>query len=551
MTKKIFLTELLASCMVLVLVIGLIFGILTDVFERELTDELSTEAHFIALAADKYGEDGIDTFENNDRRITLIGTDGNVIYDTKADPSTMGNHADREEVIEAEESGEGSSVRESDTFMTKTIYYAVRLSDGSIIRISAEQNVIAAMMKALILPVVTVFFAALIFSGILSFIVSKSITKPINEIDTENPQKAPYPELEPLTDKLSVQHETIQKQLRDAQRSKEEFRLITENMSEGFVVTDTNTSVLTYNTAASRILGIEKDAGGVLTEFCDVAQKAVNGDPAESELHIGERIYRLIANPVFDDDKIIGAVIVILDVTERSERERLRREFTSNVSHELKTPLTSISGFAELMMGGGTPDETVVDFSKSIYDEAQRLITLVNDIIKISRLDDGSVEYDRENIDLYDLSEEIAKRIKPVSDKAGLKVSVTGEHAVFFGVRKILDELIFNLCDNAVKYNRPNGTVDINIKKENGKTLLTVKDSGFGIPVSAQDRVFERFYRVDSSRSKALGGTGLGLSIVKHGAIYHGADIKLESEENVGTTITVIFPEQTQLAVNS
>ena len=454
----------------------------------------------------------------------------------------MENHADREEVKAAVENGEGSSVRESDTFMTKTIYYAVSLDNGSVIRISAEQNVIEAMLKALVVPAVTVFLAALIFSGILSFIVSKSIIKPINEIDAETPAKAPYPELAPLTDKLFAQHETIQKQLRDAQRSKEEFRLITENMSEGFVVTDTNTSVLTYNTAASRILGIEKDAGSVLTEFCDVAEKAVKGNPAESEIRIGEKIYRLISNPVFDESKIIGAVIVILDVTERSERERLRREFTSNVSHELKTPLTSISGFAELMMSGGTPDDTVVDFSKSIYDEAQRLITLVNDIIKISRLDDGSVEYERENIDLYELSEEIARRIKPVSDKAGLKVSVTGEHAVFFGVRKILDEMIFNLCDNAVKYNRPNGTVDINIRKENGRTLLSVKDSGFGIPVSAQDRVFERFYRVDSSRSKALGGTGLGLSIVKHGAIYHGADIKLESEENVGTTITVSFP---------
>ncbi len=530
--------------MVLVLVIGLIFGILTDVFEKELTDELSTEAHFIAATAEEYGEGCLYTFDKQDRRITLIGSDGNVIFDTKADPSSMENHADREEVMAAVENGEGSSVRESDTFMTKTIYYAVSLDNGSVIRISAEQNVIEAMLKALVVPVVTVFLAALIFSGILSFIVSRNITKPINEIDTEKPEKAPYPELAPLTDKLSAQHETIQKQLRDAQRSKEEFRLITENMSEGFVVTDTNTSVLTYNTAASRILGIEKDAGSVLTEFCDVAEKAVKGSPAESEIRIGEKIYRLISNPVFDESKIIGAVIVILDVTERSERERLRREFTSNVSHELKTPLTSISGFAELMMSGGTPDDTVIDFSKSIYDEAQRLITLVNDIIKISRLDDGNVEYDRENIDLFALSEEIARRIKPVSDKAGLKVSVTGEHAAFFGVRKILDEMIFNLCDNAVKYNRPNGTVDINIRKENGRTLLSVKDSGFGIPVSAQDRVFERFYRVDSSRSKALGGTGLGLSIVKHGAIYHGADIKLESEENVGTTITVSFPEQ-------
>ncbi|MGN0599134.1 MAG: ATP-binding protein [Oscillospiraceae bacterium] len=545
MTKKIFLNELLASCMVLVLVIGLIFGILTDVFEHGLTEELSAEARQVASVAEVYGEECLDVFNMQDRRLTFVAKDGSVIYDTKADTASMENHSDREEIREAKENGEGSSVRQSDTFMTKTIYYAVRLTDGSVIRIAADQNVIAATMKALVMPAVIVFFAALLLSGILSFIVSKSILKPINGIDTENPSKAPYPELEPLTDKLSAQHETIKKQLRDAQRSKEEFRLITENMSEGFVVTDINTSVLTYNTAASRILGIEKDAGSILAEFCDVAEKAVKGAPAEAELQIGERIYRLIANPVFDEEKIIGAVIVILDVTERCERERLRREFTSNVSHELKTPLTSISGFAELMMSGGTPDETVVDFSKSIYDEAQRLITLVNDIIKISRLDDGSVEYDRESIDLYELSEETAKRIKPLSDKAGLKVTVSGEHACVFGVRKILDELIFNLCDNAVKYNRPNGTVEINITKVNGRTELCVKDSGCGIPISAQDRVFERFYRVDSSRSKALGGTGLGLSIVKHGAIYHGAEIKLESEENVGTAITVSFPEQT------
>lgn len=545
MTKKIFLTGLVVSCTVLALSIGLIFGILTDVFERELTDELAIEAHLIASAAEEYGESYLRSLSAKDRRITYIAKDGSVIFDTAADSETMTNHADRQEVREALIKGEGSAVRRSDTFLTKTIYYSVRLSDCSVIRISADQNTIAATLRALAIPIVIVFFAAVLFSAVLSFFVSRSIIKPINELDPELPGKAPYPELAPLTDKLSAQHETIEQQLRDAQRSKEEFKLITENMSEGFVVTDINTSVLTYNTAASKILGIDKGQGSILSDFCDAAEKAVKGSPAENELRIGDKIYRLIANPVYDEEKIIGAVIVILDVTERSERERLRREFTSNVSHELKTPLTSISGFAELMMSGGTPDETVTDFSKSIYDEAQRLISLVNDIIKISRLDDGSVEYDKENIDLYELSQEIVKRIKPQSDKMKLKVTLEGEHACIFGVRKILDELIFNLCDNAVKYNRPNGTVDINISKENGRTVLSVKDSGVGIPVSAQDRVFERFYRVDSSRSKALGGTGLGLSIVKHGAIYHGADIKLESEENIGTKITVSFPEST------
>ncbi|MGN0552882.1 MAG: ATP-binding protein [Oscillospiraceae bacterium] len=544
MTKKIFLTGLVVSCTVLALSIGIIFGILTDVFESELTDELSIEAHLIASAAENYGEDYLSSLNEKDRRITFIAKNGSVIYDTKADSETMENHAGRKEVREALINGEGSAVRRSDTFLTKTIYYAVRLSDCSIIRISADQNIIAATLRALAVPIIIVFLAAVLFSAVLSYFVSRSIIKPINELDLELPSEAPYPELAPLTDKLSAQHETIEQQLRDAQRSKEEFKLITENMSEGFVVTDINTSVLTYNTAASKILGIDKGQGSVLADFCDAAEKAVKGSPAENELRIGDKIYRLIANPVYDEEKIIGAVIVILDVTERSERERLRREFTSNVSHELKTPLTSISGFAELMMSGGTPDETVMDFSKSIYDEAQRLITLVNDIIKISRLDDGSVEYDKENIDLYELSQEIVKRIKPQSDKMKLKVTLEGEHACIFGVRKILDELIFNLCDNAVKYNRTDGTVDINISKENGRTVLSVADSGVGIPLSAQDRVFERFYRVDSSRSKALGGTGLGLSIVKHGAIYHGADIKLESEENIGTKITVSFPEQ-------
>jgi two-component system phosphate regulon sensor histidine kinase PhoR len=404
------------------------------------------------------------------------------------------------------------------------------------------------VLLGLFQPIAIVIAVAIILSLALSMRVSKSIIKPINSLDLDNPENSvSYDELAPLLGRISAQRRTIDRQLSDAKQKQEEFRLITENMSEGLIVIDKDMQVLTYNTSALKLLDISQPvSGNVFTlnktkGFREVVESALMGERVENEMSIDESNYNLIANPVYCDDKIIGAVIVILDVTESVKREQLRREFTSNVSHELKTPLTSISGFAEIMKSGGTDQETVIDFSQSIYDEAQRLITLVSDIIKISELDEKSVQYENQPIDLYSLSQEVAQRLKYEAVKKNVKISVIGGVVEVTGVRKILDEMVYNLCDNAIKYNKSGGTVDIIVTSSEHKAKLIVRDTGIGIPKSHQSRVFERFYRVDKSHSKAIGGTGLGLSIVKHGAVYHNAEVSLTSTVGVGTTVAVEF----------
>ncbi|MBR3848010.1 MAG: ATP-binding protein, partial [Oscillospiraceae bacterium] len=395
---------------------------------------------------------------------------------------------------------------------------------------------------------IIIIVLALIISIFLSYRLSKAIIKPINELDLDNPAaNETYEELTPLLKKMSAQKKTIDKQIKEAEQKQEEFKLITENMSEGLLVIDNDSNVLSYNQAAVRLLEVsDVRENSVLAfnrskGFRSVVEKALSGERAENDITHDENTYNLIANPVYENNKIIGAVIVIIDTTESVKREQLRREFTSNVSHELKTPLTSISGFAEMLKSGGTPDETVVDFSASIYDEAQRLITLVSDIMKISELDEGAIPFEKEQVDLYELSKDIIKRLTPVANKRNITLNVTGDTAYVSGTRKILDEMIYNLCDNAIKYNKDNGTVDIIVNQANNKTSITVRDTGIGIPPSEQSRVFERFYRVDKSHSTLVGGTGLGLAIVKHGAMYHGAQIEIDSEVDKGTIIKIIF----------
>jgi two-component system phosphate regulon sensor histidine kinase PhoR len=548
MNKKIFRSTLLVALLVLAASIVLIMGILFELFEDQIKNELQSEAAYISYGLKNEGTDFLDGFNKSGERITLISPDGTVLADTAADVSELDNHADREEIRQAFENGSGTSVRYSDTVTEKIVYYAVLLDDGNVLRVSTTQYTVIAILLGLIQPIAIVLIIAVVLSFVLSLRVSKSIVEPINSLDPDDPESNDtYEELSPLLKKISAQHRTINEQLKSAMQKQEEFRLITENMSEGFLVIDRYMQVLTYNTAAVKLLGISGSVGGsVLTinrtkDFLDVVENALSGSRAESEMTFDEKSYNLIANPVCEDKSVIGAVIVILDVTESVKREQLRREFTSNVSHELKTPLTSISGFAEIMKLGGTPDETVMDFSKSIYDEAQRLISLVSDIIKISELDERSVQFENEQVDLYELSEKIAERLKPAANKKNVKISVIGEKTEIYGVPKILDEMIYNLCDNGVKYNKQGGTVDIIITSGSGKVKVIVKDTGIGIPKADQSRVFERFYRVDKSHSKAIGGTGLGLSIVKHGAIYHNADISLESEVNVGTTVSIEF----------
>ena len=547
MNKKIFRSSVAVALVVLISSIVLIMSILFQYFENQLQSELESEANYISYAVENQGIDYINNFSNSSKRITLISPDGDVLADTSADESGLENHSDRQEVIDALKNGKGTSIRYSKTLAEKTIYYAMKMQDGNILRVSTTQYTVAAILFSIIQPILIVFVIAVAISFALAQKVSKSIIKPINELDLDNPlNNEPYDELAPLLRKISKQKHTIEKQIKEAEHKQEEFRLITENMKEGFIVVDNKRNLLTYNRSALKLLGISRNKpDDILSADNDkltfVIDKALDGVREKSNLTLNDNYYSLIANPVFENDNVIGAVVLIIDVTESVKREQLRQEFTSNVSHELKTPLTSISGFAEMMKNGGTSDSVVTDFSSSIYDEAQRLITLVNDIIKISELDEKNARVDSEEVDLYELSADIINRLKPIADKRNISLNLIGESIVVSGTEKILDEMIYNLCDNAIKYNVDSGTVDIILSESNNHIKLTVRDTGIGIPQSEQNRVFERFYRVDKSHSKEIGGTGLGLSIVKHAAIYHNAEIKLKSELGKGTSITVIF----------
>ena len=537
--------------------IALIMGLLFHFFEKQIQKELVNEAGFLAHALENEGAGYFDSFDNKNNRlagnnrITWIDENGTVLFDSRADVSELDNHADRDEIKTAMKEGKGMSTRYSKTLTEKTVNYAIRLSDGSILRVSTEQYTVVTILMGMLQPILFIMFVALILTLVLSARVSKAIIEPINKLDLEIPENNDtYEELTPLLRKIADQKETIGEQLADARKKQKEFNLITENMSEGFLVIDTDANLLTYNSAALNLLEITPPADRSVLLFCrakefrGVISDVLSGIKAENTMVREERSYSLIANPVYEKESVIGAVVVILDITEREKRDMLRREFTANVSHELKTPLTSISGFAELMKAGDVLENDVTDFSKSIYDEAQRLITLVNDIIKISELDGQSIPYEKETVDLYELSKEVIGRLEKEADKKNITFHLIGGRAEIIGVHKILEEMLYNLCDNAIKYNKENGTVDVLVNQTGDGVNVIVRDTGIGIPISHQDRVFERFYRVDKSHSKKVGGTGLGLAIVKHGALYHHAKLSLESTVDVGTVVTIAFSKK-------
>ncbi len=557
MNKKIFRSSLLTVCLVLAVTIALIMGLLFHFFEKQIQKELANEAGFLAHALENEGAGYFDSFDNKNNRlagnnrITWIDENGTVLFDSRADVSELDNHADRDEIKTAMKEGKGMSTRYSKTLTEKTVNYAIRLSDGSILRVSTEQYTVVTILMGMLQPILFIMFVALILTLVLSARVSKAIIEPINKLDLEIPENNDtYEELTPLLRKIADQKETIGEQLADARKKQKEFNLITENMSEGFLVIDADANLLTYNSAALNLLEITPPADRSVLLFCrakefrGVISDVLSGIKAENTMVREERSYSLIANPVYEKESVIGAVVVILDITEREKRDMLRREFTANVSHELKTPLTSISGFAELMKAGDVLENDVTDFSKSIYDEAQRLITLVNDIIKISELDGQSIPYEKETVDLYELSKEVIGRLEKEADKKNITFHLIGGRAEIIGVHKILEEMLYNLCDNAIKYNKENGTVDVLVNQTGDGVNVIVRDTGIGIPISHQDRVFERFYRVDKSHSKKVGGTGLGLAIVKHGALYHHAKLSLESTVDVGTVVTIAFSKK-------
>ena len=548
MTGKILRISYLVAISALLASALLFFGVMYRDYEDGAFARLRAEAAAIAQGLGAVGSDYFDSFAPDDR-VTWIAANGTVLYDSAAPAQLLESHADREEIDHALQTGEAQTSRYSKTLLQRTFYYAKLLEGGTVLRVSCTQNSLPAMILMLLTPFLWVATLVLILCGVLSYRLARQITKPLNAINPDNPAPLPsYPELTPLFDKLREQNRTIGKQMNELQLRQREFTAITENMREGFLLVDCKMHVLSSNHSALEVLGGRELKPGCLLydaecsqEIFDAVDTALSGSHAELLLTIDETSWQVLANPVVASGQVAGAVVLFMDVTEREQRERLRREFSANVSHELKTPLTSISGFAELMKEGLVPPEKIPEFSGDIYKESLRLIGLVNDIIQLSRLDENSTQFQRAPVDLYDLCAQSIERLSPVAARQSVTLALTGEHAEIMGVEQLLKEMIYNLLDNAIKYNVPGGSVTASVRKSAGRTILSVSDTGIGIPYAHQPRVFERFYRVDKSHSKEVGGTGLGLSIVRHAAQYHGARLELKSQPGKGTTITVTF----------
>lgn len=537
----------------LVLAVGLaaVMGILYSNFDGQMRKELSKEAAYLAYGVEQQGVDYLKNIKDKSARITYIDQDGTVLFDNEADVSEMKNHSDRTEFQKAEKYGAGESSRYSDTLSEKTIYYALRLKDGTVLRVSGTQDSVLALVENLIFPLCGLLCLMLILSGIMASAISKRIVKPINELDLESPEENRiYEELSPLLSKIHRQNREIQNQLELAKQQQEEFALITENMQEGLIVIDKYTMILSANSSAWNLFHMDRVCQGESVycldreeEFRHAIEQVLSGEHTELVLKLNGSDIQLIANPVIRDKKTEGAVVLLVNVTEKLERESLRREFSANVSHELKTPLTSISGFAEIMQGGLVKNEDIPKFAGRIYKESQRLLQLVEDVIQISQLDEEKTSYVWETVDVYQVCKNAFESLKEKAKRLNVHLYICGERMKMEAVRTLLEEAIYNVCDNAIKYNRNDGSVSVFLTQTAQEIQIVVKDTGVGIPKEDQDRVFERFYRVDKSHSKEIGGTGLGLSIVKHAVGALKGCVILRSEEGNGTEICMKFPK--------
>lgn len=551
MTKKIFKSIMFVCALVLTVGLAAVMGILYSNFDGQMRKELSKEAAYLAYGVEQQGLNYLKNIKDKSARITYIDQDGTVLFDNEADVSEMKNHSDRTEFQKAEKYGAGESSRYSDTLSEKTIYYALRLKDGTVLRVSGTQDSVLALVENLIFPLCGLLCLMLILSGIMASAISKRIVKPINELDLESPEENRiYEELSPLLSKIHRQNREIQNQLELAKQQQEEFALITENMQEGLIVIDKYTMILSANSSAWNLFHMDRVCQGESVycldreeEFRHAIEQVLSGEHTELVLKLNGSDIQLIANPVIRDKKTEGAVVLLVNVTEKLERESLRREFSANVSHELKTPLTSISGFAEIMQGGLVKNEDIPKFAGRIYKESQRLLQLVEDVIQISQLDEEKTSYVWEPVDVYQVCKNAFESLKEKAKRLNVHLYICGERMKMEAVRTLLEEAIYNVCDNAIKYNRNDGSVSVFLTQTAQEIQIVVKDTGVGIPKEDQDRVFERFYRVDKSHSKEIGGTGLGLSIVKHAVGALKGCVILRSEEGNGTEICMKFPK--------
>ena len=551
MSKKIFKYIMLVSSLITVLGLVFVVGILYHYFQGQLMGELKKEAVYISRGVESTGTDYLKKLNDEDSRITYVDESGKVIYDNEANVESMDNHGHRKEIREAEINGEGADERMSSTLSEKTMYYAVRLENGNVLRVSSNQASVWMLLLQLLPPFVAVLILMLLLSGVFASRLSGKVVEPLNGLDLEHPdENDAYDEVQPLLSKIGRQSRQIRLQLEAARRQQKEFSIITENMQEGLLVIDRYTMVLSVNSSVGKLLKVKEIKTGESVyllnrseEFRDVVCQVLEGKHENKILRLDGSEIQVIANPVTRENKTEGAVILLVDVTEKVEREQLRREFSANVSHELKTPLTSISGFAEIMQDGFVKDEDVKVFAGRIYKEAQRLIRLVGDVIRISRLDEGGLPYQWEKLDLYSLTHDIFSTLHEAAEKQEVHMYMEGGSTVLDTVPTIMEEVLYNVCDNAVKYNRRGGEVFVRLKDGEDAVRVNVRDTGIGIPKEDQERIFERFYRVDKSHSKEIGGTGLGLSIVKHGVKTLNGRLWLNSEPGQGTEIIMEFPK--------
>lgn len=551
MNKKIFQAIFLVAVSILLLSFSLVSGILYNYSNDQFLRAVENEVHFIAEGIELDGLNYLETLPEVEHRITWINASGEVLFDNQAEAGQMENHLDREEVQEVLNNGIGSSHRYSTTLSTQTINYAILLDDGSILRLSETQDSMLAILYNLLQPLLFVLLIAIVLSALLGHYLSKKIVQPLNHMDLDNlDANRVYEELNPLVARLALQKEEIQKKMEILTARENEFKTIIENMQEGLMVLDNEGHLLSYNHQAQQILNFNDHLKfqSILMvhqsfEVSNALHEAKNGKSIKQEMMLGDKCYQLISSPVMEDSHIVGVVMMIWDISEIHEREALRREFSANVSHELKTPLTSISGFAEIIQAGIAKDEDVKRFAGKIYDESRRLLHLVNDIIQLSELDEEGMAQKKEPCSLKSITEDVVEKLSGSAAKQKVKITTDLADLRVLGIYSVLHEMVYNVVENAIKYNKEKGEVKIKLKEKGDFVELLVKDTGIGIPFEMQERVFERFYRVDKSHSKEIGGTGLGLSIVKHGANIHHATIQLDSTLGKGTKISLDFPK--------
>lgn len=550
MTKRIFRAIIAVAMTVLFASLLIATTFLYDYFKRSQASQLKEELELVTKKVQAEGMAFFDEYESSVFRLTLISPDGKVLCDTRYSPDELSDHSDREEVIEAIESGRGSASRLSETMTEKTMYEAVMLDGIGVVRVSVVRTAVSTLLLAMLPAVSAIVLIAIIVSLLLSSNMAKNITDPLNSIDTDNPDAAlAYEELAPIVEKLKSQHKQISKQKKQLRQRTDELEQVTSAMSEAILLLDGKGRVISMNVAARKLFSAqlsvrdtrfnELELGEKLSQAIEAGLGGVSADFTEER---GEMEYRFLVNPTVSDGKTVGASVLGIDITERAFAERSRREFTANVSHELKTPLQSIIGSAELLENGLVKPQDTPRFVGNIKSEATRLVSLINDIIRLSQLDEASEPY-TESVDLLRVAGEAVSELSDSAKKADVRISCEGMSCTIEGVRRYVYEIIYNLCDNAIRYNKAGGSVFVSVFEDDSAASVCVKDTGIGIPEEHRQRIFERFYRVDKSHSRQTGGTGLGLSIVKHAVSYHGGKISLESVPDEGTQITVTFPK--------